>query len=101
MDERIVKTIIPGVALHPWRAPEETTLSGGYMARDDLIQTEGVIKKSLGFGNFEIETKEGHTIQAKMAGRMKKYKIKIMVGDKVKVSISPYDVTHGIITYRL
>jgi translation initiation factor IF-1 len=71
------------------------------MARDDLIQTEGVIRKSLGFGNFEIETKEGHTIQAKMAGRMKKYKIKIMVGDRVKVSISPYDVTHGIITYRL
>jgi len=71
------------------------------MSRDDLIQTEGVITRSLGFGNFEVECQEGHTIQAKMAGRMKKYKIKIMVGDKVKVSISPYDVSHGIITYRL
>lgn len=71
------------------------------MARDDLIHTEGQITRSLGFGNFEIACKEGHTIQAKMAGRMKKHKIKIMVGDHVKVAISPYDVTHGIITYRL
>jgi translation initiation factor IF-1 len=70
------------------------------MSREDLIQAEGVVKRSLGFGNFEVEC-DGHIIQAKMAGRMKKYKIKIMVGDKVKVSISPYDVTHGIITYRL
>ena len=71
------------------------------MARDDLIQTEGLITRSLGFGNFEIKCEEGHVIQAKMAGRMKKHKIKIMVGDRVKVSISPYDVSHGIITYRL
>ena len=75
--------------------PERSILS-----RNDLIQLEGVIAKVLGGGTMEIECKNDITVRGVLSGRMKKHRIKVMVGDRVQVSVSPYDTTHGLITYR-
>lgn len=71
------------------------------MARDDLIHLEGEVAKTLGGGQMEVLTDQGHTLRAVLSGRMKRFKIKVLVGDRVRVSVSPYDLTHGLITYRL
>lgn len=71
------------------------------MSRDDLIHLEGEVIKTLGGGQMEVVTDQGHTLRAQLSGRMKRYKIKVLPGDRVRVSVSPYDLTHGLITYRL
>jgi len=71
------------------------------LARSDLIQLEGVVTKVLGRGGMEIQCDNDVTVRAVLSGRMKKYRIKVMVGDQVQVSVSPYDPTHGLITYRM
>ena len=71
------------------------------MSRDDLIHLEGVVTRMLGGGTMEIACDKGVTITGVLSGRMKRNKIKVIVGDKVQISVSPYDTTHGLITYRL
>lgn len=71
------------------------------MSRDDLIQLEGNVTKILGGGIMEIQCDNDVFVQGRLSGRMKKFRIKVLVGDRVKVSVSPYDPSHGLITYRL
>ncbi|MBW1713309.1 MAG: translation initiation factor IF-1 [Deltaproteobacteria bacterium] len=71
------------------------------MARDDLIQLEGEVTRTFGGGTMEVQLDNGMTIRAVLSGRMKKFRIKVLIGDRVRVSVSPYDPTHGLITYRL
>jgi len=71
------------------------------LSRDDLIHLEGVVTRMLGGGTMEIECDKGIKITAVLSGRMKKNKIKVISGDRVQVSVSPYDTRHGLITYRL
>jgi translation initiation factor IF-1 len=71
------------------------------LSRADLIQLEGKITKILGPGIMEIYCDDNLTVRGRLSGRMKKHRIKVMVGDHVKVSVSPYDTTHGLITYRM
>jgi len=75
-------------------------LERSILSRNDLIQLEGVIAKVLGGGTMEIECKNDITVRGVLSGRMKKHRIKVMVGDRVQISVSPYDTTHGLITYR-
>ena len=70
------------------------------MSRDDLIKLEGSVTKVLGGGTMEIQCDNNITVRGVLSGRMKKYRIKVMVGDRVQVSVSPYDTSHGLITYR-
>jgi len=70
------------------------------LSRNDLIQLEGVISRVLGGGTMEIKCENDITVRGVLSGRMKKHRIKVMVGDRVQVSVSPYDTTHGLITYR-
>lgn len=70
------------------------------MSRDDLIQLEGKVTKVLGGGTMEIQCDNDVTIRGVLSGRMKKHRIKVMIGDRVQVSVSPYDTSHGLITYR-
>jgi translation initiation factor IF-1 len=81
-------------------APKRFVL-GGRLSRDDLIHLEGEVTRTLGGGQMEVATEQGHTLRAVLSGRMKRFKIKVLVGDKVRVSVSPYDLSHGLITYRL
>lgn len=75
------------------------------MPRDDLVEVNGTILAALGGGQYEIQTaadKDGQrsTIRAQLCGKMKQNHIRVLPGDAVIVGVSPYDMTHGIITRR-
>jgi translation initiation factor IF-1 len=70
------------------------------MSRTDLIQIPGKVMKVLGSGIMEVHCDHDVTVTGRLSGRMKMHRIKVMVGDQVQVSVSPYDPSHGIITYR-
>lgn len=70
------------------------------MARDDLIQIEGTVKEVRAGGQFLVETDMGPTINAKLSGRMRRYRIRVVAGDRVTVGVSPYDPSRGLIVYR-
>ena len=71
------------------------------MSREDLIQLEGNVTKVLGAGIMEIQCDKDVTVRGRLSGRMKRHRIKVIVGDRVQVSVSPYDTSHGLITYRI
>ena len=71
------------------------------MSRDDLIQMEGVVTKVVGGGIMEIRCNNDVTVMGRLSGRMRKHRIKVIVGTQVQVSVSPYDTSHGLITYRV
>jgi translation initiation factor IF-1 len=70
------------------------------MAKEDLIEVEGVIKEALPNAMFRIELDNGHKVLAHISGKIRMHFIRILPGDKVKVELSPYDLTRGRITYR-
>src|SRR5213075_197139 len=70
------------------------------MPKDDQIECEGVIKEVLPNGMFRVEIAPGQNILAYVSGKMRKFFIRIVLGDKVTVALSPYDLTKGRIVYR-
>ncbi|EHN59155.1 translation initiation factor IF-1 [Oenococcus kitaharae] len=70
------------------------------MAGNDVIEIEGVIKETKPNANFIVELENGAQIQAGVSGKIRKNYIRILVGDRVTVEMSPYDLTKGRITYR-
>ncbi|MDR2406050.1 MAG: translation initiation factor IF-1 [Deltaproteobacteria bacterium] len=71
------------------------------MSREDNIKLEGKVINTYGDGRMEVETTEGLKIRAMLSGRLKRFKIRVLLGDRVEVAVSPYDPTLGLITYRL
>ena len=70
------------------------------MAKQENIELDGVIKQALSNAMFRVELENGHEVVAHISGKMRKFYIKLLQGDKVKLEISPYDLTKGRITYR-
>lgn len=70
------------------------------MAKEKAIETEGTVLEPLPNAMFRVELENGHKILAHISGKMRLHYIKILPGDKVKVELSPYDLTRGRITYR-
>jgi translation initiation factor IF-1 len=70
------------------------------MAKQEAIQVEGVVTDVLPDQNFRVELENGHQILAYAAGKMSKFRIRVLVGDRVTVDMSPYDFSRGRITYR-
>lgn len=70
------------------------------MAKEELIEVEGVIKEALPNAMFRVELENGHLVLAHIAGKMRVHFIRLLPGDKVRVELSPYDLTRGRITYR-
>lgn len=70
------------------------------MAKEELIEFEGVITELLPEGRFRVRLENDHEILAYTAGRMKKNRIRSLVGDRVVVEMTPYDMERGRITYR-
>jgi translation initiation factor IF-1 len=70
------------------------------LAKDEAIELEGVVVETLPNTTFNVELENGHRILAHVSGKIRKNYIRILMGDKVKVEISPYDMTKGRITYR-
>ena len=70
------------------------------MAREDHIEMEGTIKETLPNTMFRVELENGHEITAHISGKMRMHYIKILPGDKVRVEMSPYDLSKGRIVFR-
>ena len=70
------------------------------MSKEDVIEVEGVVAEALPNTTFKVELANGHQILAHISGKLRMNYIKILPGDKVKVELSPYDLTRGRITWR-
>ena len=71
------------------------------MSKDDSIEFEGTILETLPNTVFRVKLENGHVVTAHISGRMRKNYIRILTGDKVKIEMTPYDLTKGRITYRM
>ena len=72
-----------------------------FMPKQSAIEQEGVIVETLPNAMFKVELENGHVIIAHISGKMRMNYIKILPGDRVKVEMSPYDLSKGRITFRL
>ncbi len=70
------------------------------MAKEDLVNIDGKISNLSGGGVYAVMLDNGHEVSAKLCGKMKKFKIRVVIGDRVTVGMSPYDPTHGLIIHR-
>lgn len=70
------------------------------MSKQSAIEQDGVILEALSNAMFKVELQNGHVVTAHISGKMRMHYIKILPGDKVKVEMSPYDLTRGRISYR-
>jgi len=70
------------------------------MAKNDTIEVEGKVIDVLPGGKFKVELENGHQVLAHISGKLRMNYIKILPGDKVKLELSPYDLTRGRITWR-
>ena len=70
------------------------------MSKQDVIEIEGIVKEALPNAQFKVELPIGHVILAVISGKLRMNFIRILPGDKVKVEMSPYDLTRGRITWR-
>ena len=70
------------------------------MTKEESIEVEGTVLEPLPNAMFRVELENGHKILAHISGKMRMHFIRILSGDKVKVQLSPYDLTRGRITYR-
>ncbi|HIJ49763.1 MAG: translation initiation factor IF-1 [Nitrospinaceae bacterium] len=70
------------------------------MSKEESIEVEGTILEPLPNAMFRVELDNGHKVLAHISGKMRMHFIRILSGDKVKVQLSPYDLTRGRITYR-
>ncbi len=70
------------------------------MAKEDLIEVEGTVVEALPNTNFKVELENGHQILAHISGKLRMNYIKILPGDKVKLELSPYDLSKGRIIWR-
>jgi len=64
------------------------------------IEAEGTVVKALKVTRFRVELDNGHEVLAYLAGKLRRYHIRILLGDRVKLELSPYDLTQGRIVYR-
>ena len=83
------------LAYNPFTKKEEYIL-----AKDDLIDVQGVITAVHSGGLYRVQCDSGHELLAQLSGRMRRFRIKVVPGDRVKVGVSPYDPTRGLITFR-
>ncbi|MDR1252559.1 MAG: translation initiation factor IF-1 [Treponema sp.] len=72
------------------------------MAKEEAIEVEGIVREALPKTTFrvELDNQKGHIIQAYLSGKMRKHYIRIVPGDRVKIALSPYDLSRGRIIYR-
>ena len=71
------------------------------MPKEELIEVEGTVREALPNTMFRVEIQDQHVVLAHLGGRLRKHYIKVLPGDRVKVELSPYDLTRGRITFRM
>jgi translation initiation factor IF-1 len=70
------------------------------MAKEELIETQGVVSEALPDSRFRVTLENGHELVAYTAGKMRKHHIRILAGDRVSIELSPYDLSKGRINFR-
>ena len=70
------------------------------MAKEDIIEVEAIVVENLPNAMFKVKLSNDHIITAHISGKLRQHYIKIIIGDKVKLEMSPYDLTKGRITWR-
>lgn len=70
------------------------------MAKEGVIEVEGIVEEVLPNATFKVKLENGHVVQAHISGRLRQNYIKILQGDKVTLELSPYDLDRGRITWR-
>ena len=68
--------------------------------KEESVELEGTISDVLPSTTFRVALDNGHTVLATLGGKMRRFRIRVLTGDRVKVEVSPYDLTRGRITYR-
>jgi translation initiation factor IF-1 len=70
------------------------------MSKEEMVEVEGEVTEALPNTMFRVQLDNGHSVLGHISGKMRRYYIRILPGDRVKVELSPYDLTRGRITYR-
>ena len=70
------------------------------MAKEEILEYDGVIMELLPNATFRVKLENGHMVVATTSGRLRKNRIRCLVSDKIRIEISPYDLTRGRISYR-
>lgn len=70
------------------------------VTKSDVVEVEGTVVEALPNAMFRVELENGHRVLAHISGKMRKHFIRIVLGDKVKVELTPYDLSRGRITFR-
>lgn len=70
------------------------------MATKDRLVVEGTVVEALPNATFKVELENGHTLLAHLSGKMRKYYIRVLLGDKVRIELTPYDMERGRLVYR-
>lgn len=70
------------------------------LSKDDLIDMQGTVVAVHSGGLYRVQCDSGHEVLAQLSGRMRRFRIKVVPGDRVTVGVSPYDPVRGIITFR-
>jgi translation initiation factor IF-1 len=70
------------------------------VGKEEKIEVEGTVVEALPNTTFRVELDNGHTVLAYLSGKMRKFYIRVLLGDQVKVELSPYDLTRGRLVYR-
>ncbi len=70
------------------------------MAKEELLEFDGVVVELLPNATFRVELENGHEVLVSTSGKMRKYRIRIVLGDAVRVALSPYDLTKGRVIFR-
>ncbi len=82
-----------------WDHPDRV-IQASHMAKEDAIEMEGEVIDTLPNTTFRVRLENGHVVIAHISGKMRKHYIRILTGDKVKVELTPYDLSKARITYR-
>lgn len=70
------------------------------MAKEEAIEIDGIVENVLPNTTFRVLASNGHYVLATMAGKMRRFRIRVLAGDRVTLAVSPYDLTRGRITFR-
>jgi translation initiation factor IF-1 len=70
------------------------------MSKEDLIELQGIVIEVLAGGNYKVKCGENHEVLARLNGKMRQFRIRVIGGDRVTVGVSPYDLKRGLITYH-
>lgn len=82
------------------RKGRNRSFESGGSDRQDHVEVEGTVSQVYAGGQFEVQLDDGPAIKAEVSGRMRRFRIRVLLGDRVQVALSPYDLSHGLITFR-